>query len=83
MSRHFNTAGPCEAAKHYNALAREIVDKMNVPAPEPITIDHVDRAKERLILARATHLDSLLARLTEPRVRQIIETLCGSRAECW
>ncbi len=58
-----------------NALAREIVEKMSVPASEPITIDHMDRAKERLILARATHLDSLLARLTEPRVRHIIETL--------
>jgi hypothetical protein len=58
-----------------NALAREIVDKMKVPASEPITIEHMDEAKERLILARATHLDSLLARLTEPRVRRIIEPL--------
>ncbi len=58
-----------------NALAREIVEKMGVPTPESITIDHVDRAKERLIRARATHLDSLLARLTEPRVRRIIEPL--------
>ncbi len=58
-----------------NALAREIVDKMKIPAAEPITSAHVDSAKERLILARATHLDSLLARLTEPRVRRIIEPL--------
>jgi hypothetical protein len=58
-----------------NALAREIVDKMKVPAPEPITAEHLDIAKERLIRARATHLDSLLARLTEPRVRRVIEPL--------
>jgi AAA domain len=58
-----------------NALAREIVDKMKIPAPEPITKDHMDEAKERLILARATHLDSLLARLKEPRVRRVIEPL--------
>jgi hypothetical protein len=58
-----------------NSLAREIVDKMKVPATEPITVDHVDLAKERLILARATHLDSLLARLTEPRVRHVLEPL--------
>jgi AAA domain len=58
-----------------NALAREIVDRMKVPAPEPITVEHVDIAKERLILARATHLDSLLARLSEPRVRHILEPL--------
>lgn len=58
-----------------NALAREVVDKMKVPAPEPITEAHLDAAKERLILARATHLDSLLARLSEPRVRRVIEPL--------
>lgn len=58
-----------------NALAREVVAKMKVPATEPVTFAHLDEAKERLILARATHLDSLLARLTEPRVRRIIEPL--------
>lgn len=35
----------------------------------------MDEAKERLILARATHLDSLAARLTEPRVQRVIEPL--------
>jgi hypothetical protein len=35
----------------------------------------VDEAKERLILTRATHLDSLVARLGEPRVRRVIEPL--------
>ncbi|MEZ4301704.1 MAG: ATP-binding protein [Polyangiaceae bacterium] len=58
-----------------NALAREIVEKMGVPRTLPITTAHVDEAKERLILARATHLDSLVAKLTEPRVRRVIEPL--------
>ena len=58
-----------------NALAREVVEKLQVPASEPITVEHVDTAKERLILARATHLDSLLARLQEDRVRRILEPL--------
>jgi hypothetical protein len=58
-----------------NALAREIIVKMRVKQTEPITAGHVDEAKERLILARATHLDSLAARLTEPRVRKVIEPL--------
>jgi hypothetical protein len=56
-----------------NALAQEIVEEIGVPASEPITTDHVEQAKERLILARATHLDSLAAKLAEPRVRQVIE----------
>jgi hypothetical protein len=58
-----------------NAIAREITREMRVPPPEPITVEHVDEAKERLILARATHLDSLAARLAEPRVHRIIEPL--------
>jgi hypothetical protein len=58
-----------------NALAREITKVMKVPIAEPITADHVDEAKERLIVARATHLDSLVARLYEPRVRRVIEPL--------
>jgi len=56
-----------------NALAREIVEEIGVPTTESITVEHVEQAKERLILARATHLDSLAAKLAEPRVRRIIE----------
>jgi hypothetical protein len=56
-----------------NALALEIVEEMGVPASESITVEHVEQAKERLILARATHLDSLAARLAEPRVRRVVE----------
>jgi len=56
-----------------NALAQEIVEEIGIPTPEPITLEYVEQAKERLILARATHLDSLAAKLAEPRVRQVIE----------
>jgi hypothetical protein len=56
-----------------NALANEIIEELAVPAPEPITVEHMEQAKERLILARATHLDSLAAKLVEPRVRRVIE----------
>jgi hypothetical protein len=58
-----------------NALAREVIEEMGIAPPTPITAEHVDTAKERLILARATHLDSLVARLGEPRVRRIVEPL--------
>lgn len=58
-----------------NALAREIIEKMAVPVSEPVTAEHVETAKERLILERATHLDSLVARLHEPRVRRVLEPL--------
>ena len=58
-----------------NALAREITEIMQVPVTESITAEHIEAAKERLILARATHLDSLVSKLMEPRVKRIIESL--------
>ncbi len=64
-----------------NALAREIVEEMGISPPAPITLNHVEDAKERLILARQTHLDSLVARLHEERVRKVLEpVLAGTRA---
>ena len=58
-----------------NALAREITVDMRVEPPEPVTAAHVDEARERLILARATHLDYLADRLAEPRVKRVMEPL--------
>jgi AAA-like domain len=58
-----------------NALAHEIIDEMCIAPPTPITVEHVEQAKERLIQTRATHLDSLVARLGEDRVRRIVEPL--------
>ncbi len=54
-----------------NALAREVIEEMGVT--DPITAAHMDTAAERLILARATHLDNLVHKLSEPRVRRVIE----------
>ncbi len=56
-----------------NALAHELVDELKVIGP--IASSHVEEAKERLILARATHLDSLVSKLAEPRVRSVLEPL--------
>jgi hypothetical protein len=58
-----------------NAIAREVIEEIGVEPPEPITVEHIDQAKERLIRARATHLDSLAARLAEPRVRRVLQPL--------
>ncbi|MGH3247092.1 MAG: AAA family ATPase [Trebonia sp.] len=58
-----------------NAIAYEITGTMGIKPPEPITVAHVDQAKERLILARATHMDYLATRLAEPRVKGVIEPL--------
>lgn len=58
-----------------NALAREVIEEIDVEAAVPITADHLDEAKERLVLARATHLDSLAAKLHEPQVVRVIQPL--------
>ncbi len=60
-----------------NALAREVVRNMEVPPSEPITEAHLDTARERLVLKRQTHLDSLVARLHETRVRRVMEPILG------
>ena len=45
-----------------------------------ITAAHVEAAKETIIIERRSHIDSLVARLREPRVRKIIEPmLLGGR----
>lgn len=64
-----------------NAMAREVVEKMKIPATEAIILDHIEEAKERLILARATHLDSLVARLMESRVKRVVEPIVAGTHE--
>jgi hypothetical protein len=65
-----------------NALAYEITRRMRVPPEEPITAEHMEQAKERLIRTRATHLDSLVSKLHEPRVKRVIEpVLAGTTAD--
>jgi hypothetical protein len=61
-----------------SALARQLTEQAPVPSDRSITAVDVDLAKERLVLARATHLDSLAARLAEPRVRRVIGPILAS-----
>ncbi|MCP2337823.1 hypothetical protein [Actinomadura rupiterrae] len=63
-----------------NALARDIIEVMSVPASVPITDVLVDEAVRRLIEGRPTHLDSLAGRLDEPRVQQVIVPILSGRA---
>ena len=57
-----------------NALAEECVENIHAYRyDEPITVDDIATAKETIIRARGTHVDSLMERLKEPRVRRIVE----------
>jgi hypothetical protein len=60
-----------------NDLAFEITSplRMGIKPPAAITAEHIDAAKERLILNKRTHLSSLSAKLHEPRVKRFIEPM--------
>jgi AAA domain/Endonuclease NucS len=63
-----------------NALADRIVERDLRDRSLAVTLAHVDAAKEAIILERRTHIDSLMAKLREPRVRRIIDPmLAGER----
>ena len=56
-----------------NALARLCVTQLVPDRAAPILPAHIEQARDRLILARTTHLDSLGQRLREPRVAKIVQ----------
>jgi type II secretory pathway predicted ATPase ExeA len=63
-----------------NALADNVVRDLVRDRTAPITAAHVEAAKETLILERRSHIDSLIARLREPRVQKILDPmLTGDR----
>ncbi|MCP4661177.1 MAG: ATP-binding protein, partial [bacterium] len=65
-----------------NALARLLVEDLVADGSTTIEARHVEIAKEALIRRRDTHLDSLIDRLREDRVRKVIEPiLTGSNPE--
>jgi hypothetical protein len=59
-----------------NAVACECVEEIaKRDYATPITQSMAEQAVQNIILARGTHFDSLLERLKEPRVRQIMQPL--------
>ena len=64
-----------------NALARWCVDKIHDRRyGEPITLADMHEAKEKIIRERGTHLDSLMERMKEPRVRPVVEAVMTGAA---
>ncbi|XXT48703.1 hypothetical protein WMF23_45825 [Sorangium sp. So ce542] len=58
-----------------NALARQLVEVLVKDRAQAITAADVERAKEILIARQDTHLDSVVERLREPRIRAVIEPM--------
>ena len=62
-----------------NALARQAVEVLVPDRSVPVDIATIEAAKEKLILRRDTHHDSLIERLREPRLRGVIEAILKRR----
>ncbi len=58
-----------------NDLAKTAIEDVLNDIPDPVTVMHIEAAKELLIQRQDTHLDSLAERLREPRVRRVIEPI--------
>jgi hypothetical protein len=59
-----------------NAIAREVIENiLDSDYTRPVTVELAAKAIQTIILRRDTHIDSLLERLKEPRVREVIEPM--------
>ncbi|MBI5515269.1 MAG: AAA-like domain-containing protein [Deltaproteobacteria bacterium] len=58
-----------------NALADQCTRRDVRDRAVAVTAAHVEAARETLILERRTHIDSLAARLREPRVRRVLDPM--------
>lgn len=58
-----------------NALADQATRREAPNRSVPIDVAHVDAAREALVTERRTHIDLLLARLREPRVRRVLDPM--------
>jgi hypothetical protein len=59
-----------------NAIAREVIVKMlEWDYAQPVTAELAEEAVQTIILRRDTHIDSLLERLKEERVRKVVEPI--------
>ena len=63
-----------------NALAKVAVEELQPDKAQPITLAEIERAKQILIERQETHLDSLVKRLREPRIRNIIEPILAGKS---
>jgi hypothetical protein len=63
-----------------NALAGICVDELVHDRGVSVGVDHIEAAKERLVLSRTTHLDALAQRLRDARVAPIMASVIAGEA---
>ncbi len=63
-----------------NALAKAAVEDIGLEANQSIAVEHIEQAKELVIARRPVHLGQLTHKLTEERVRRVIEPILAGGA---
>ncbi|HMV48846.1 MAG TPA: ATP-binding protein [Blastocatellia bacterium] len=63
-----------------NALAKVAVEELQADLTQPITPQEIEQSKQILIERQETHLNSLVKRLREPRIRNIIEPILAGQS---
>ncbi|MDR1077479.1 MAG: ATP-binding protein [Propionibacteriaceae bacterium] len=68
-----------------NALAHEATwrDRSKRDRTQPVTLEDYKAARERLIQSRATHLDQLADKLTEPQVARVVSAVLAGDDATW
>lgn len=64
-----------------NALVYQACSRLVLDRSQPITQEVLEQARDGLILRRDTHLDVLIDRLNEPRVRHIIDAIINGQSK--
>ena len=64
-----------------NALAYQACFRDVKNRAEPITLEVMERSREALVLRQDTHLDALIDKLSEERVRNIIDAIISGNME--
>ncbi len=58
-----------------HALARQAVEAVVPDAAQPVDIQHIEQARDLVIERRGDHLDAIIDRVRDARVRRIVEPI--------
>jgi hypothetical protein len=60
---------------------RATMQILNEDSTETVTLEHIEEARQQMIIARETHLDALAYRLKEPGIRSVIEPILTGESD--
>ncbi|MDR2679726.1 MAG: PD-(D/E)XK nuclease domain-containing protein [Tannerella sp.] len=64
-----------------NLFMRATMRVLDRDSTETVTIEHIREARQQMITARETHLDALGKRLSDPRVKRVVQTVITGNSD--